>query len=75
MLPIWKHLNLHACPRHAVFYYFLSDDIEQYAATTNVHSKLLIELLKFKKVLTSTLSKIYENTDGCAEQYICASAL
>ena len=25
--------------------------------------------------MTSTLSTIWENTDGCAEQYICASAL
>ena len=26
-------------------------------------------------VLTSTLSTIWENTDGCAEKYRCASAL
>ena len=32
-------------------------------------------MLKKKKVLTTSLSKILENTDGCAEQYICASAL
>ena len=25
--------------------------------------------------MTSTLSKIWESTDGCAEQYRCASAL
>ena len=57
-----------------MFRYFLSDDSKQDAATTTVHSKFLIELFK-KKVLTSTLSTIWENTDGCAEQYICASAL
>ena len=26
-------------------------------------------------MLTTSLSTIWENTDGCAEQYICASAL
>ena len=31
--------------------------------------------LKKKQVLTTSLSKIWENTDGCAEQYRCASAL
>ena len=32
-------------------------------------------MLKNQKVLTTSLSKIWENTDGCAEQYRCASAL
>ena len=64
-----------SCPRHAMFHYFLSDDSKQDSATTTAHIKLLIELLKKQKVLTSTSSKIWENTDGCAEQYICASAL
>ena len=35
----------------------------------------MISLLKDKKVLTTSLSKIWENTDGCAEQYICVYAL
>ena len=30
---------------------------------------------KRKKSLTSSLSKIWGNNDGCAEQYRCASAL
>ena len=64
-----------SCPRHAVFHYFLSDNIKQDSATTTAHIKHLIELLKEQKVLTSTLSTIWENTDGCAEQYICASAI
>ena len=63
------------CTCHAVFHYFFSYDSKKYAATTTAHSKILIELLKEKKVLTSTLSKIWENTDGCAEQYICASSI
>ena len=35
----------------------------------------MIPLLKNKQVLTTSLSTIWENTDGCAEKYICASAL
>ena len=62
-------------PRHAVFHYFLSDDSKQDAATTTAHSKRLISLLKNEKVLKTSLSTIWENTDGCAEQYRCASAL
>ena len=62
-------------PRHAVFHSFLSGDSKQDAATTTVHSKRLISFLKNKQVLTTSLSTIWENTDGCAEQYRCASAL
>ena len=32
-------------------------------------------MLKKQQVLTKSLITIWENTDGCAEQYICASAL
>ena len=39
------------CPRHAVFYSFLSDDSKQDAATTTAYSKRLISLLKNEKVL------------------------
>ena len=63
------------CPRHAVFRYFLSHDSKQDAVTTTAHNKRLIELLKEQKVLTSSLSTIWEDTDGCADQYICTSAL
>ena len=62
-------------PRHAVFYSFLSDDIKQDAATTTAHSKRLISLLKNEKVLTTSLGTIWENTDGCAEQFRCAYAM
>ena len=62
-------------PWHAVFHSFLSDGSKQDAATTTAHSKQLISLLKNKQVLTSSLSTIWENTDGCAEQYRCASSL
>ena len=49
------------------FIFFLSDDSKQDAATNTAHRKRFIELLKEKKVLTSTLSTIWENTDGCAK--------
>ena len=63
------------CPRRAVFHSFLSDDSKQDAATTTAQSKRLIPLLKNKQVLSTSLSTIWEKTDGCDEQYICASAL
>ena len=56
-------------------FHFFSGDSKQDAVTTTSHSKRVIELLKEQKLLLSTLSKIWENTDGCAEQYICSSAL
>ena len=55
-------------PRHAVFHSFLSDDSKQDAATTTAHSKRLISLMKSKILLTTSLSTIWENTYGCAEQ-------
>ena len=60
---------------HAVFNSFLSDDSKQDAATTTSHRKYFISLLKNKQVLTISLITIWENTDGCAEQYRCAYAL
>ena len=63
------------CPHYAVFHSFLSDDRKQDSATTTAYSNCLIELLKKQKKLMSTLSEIWKNTDGCAEQYRCASAL
>ena len=57
-----------SCQHHEVFHSFLSDDSKQDASTTTSHSKGLISLLKDKKILTPSLSTIWENTDGCAEQ-------
>ena len=62
------------CPRHSVFHYYFSDDSKQDAATTTAHINRLIELLKNKKLI-STLSTIWENNDGCAEQYRFSTAL
>ena len=57
------------------FTHFLSDDSKQDAYNTTAHSKRLISLLKNKILLTTSLSTIWENTYGCAEQYRCVSAL
>ena len=46
----------------------LSSDSKQDASNTNAHRKRLIPLLKDKKLLTTSLIKIWENSDGCAEQ-------
>ena len=56
-----------------MFHYFLSDDRKQDVATTTAKINSLIEL--FKKKLMSTLSTIWENTDGCTEQYRCVTSL
>ena len=40
-----------------------------------LHSKRFISLIKNKQLLTTPLSTIWENTDGCAEQQICASSM
>ena len=61
--------------RHALFHFFKSENSKQDAATTTAHIKLLISLLKEKKIMTTYLSKRWENADGCAEQYRCAYAL
>ena len=63
------------CPRRAVFHSFLSDDSKHDALTTTAHSKRLISLMNNKQSLTTSLITIWENTDGCSEHYICASAL
>ena len=51
------------------------DDSTQDGATTTSHIKRLIGLLKERRVLASELSTIWENNDGCEEQYICAFAI
>ena len=68
-IQLHHHVNVMLC------FIFLYDDSKQDDCTTTAHSKRLISLLKDKKILTISLSKIWENTGGCAEQYRCASAL
>ena len=54
---------------------FLSDNIKHDAATTTPHSKRSILLFEDKNVLTTSLGKFSENTNGCAKQYRCASEI
>ena len=58
-----------------MFNYFLSDDSKQDTDTTNAHRNRFISLLKEEKVLTTSFSTIWENFDGCAKKYSCASVL
>ena len=58
-----------------MFNLFLYDDIKQDFATTIAHSKYIIEFLKQHKIMSNALSTIWEDTDGRADQYICATAL
>ena len=51
-----------------------SYDRKQDDATTIAHSKHIIELLKQHNILSSELSTLWENTDGCAEHYRCDTA-
>ena len=53
---------------------FFSDDRKQDDDTTIEQRKSLIALLK-EKVLTSSLIKLWEHTDGFTDQYRYASAL
>ena len=53
----------------------MSDDRKQDAATTTAHIKHIIGLLKQRNILSSKLSKIWENIYGFAEHYRCSTAL
>ena len=53
----------------------MSDDSMQDASTTISHRKRNIGLLKKHNTMSNTLITIWENTDGCTEKYICATAL
>ena len=55
--------------------YCFSDDIKHDAATTIAHIKFIITLLKQSNSISNTLSTIWQNIDGSAEHYICATAL
>ena len=63
------------CHFRRCFIPFFSGDRKQYTATTAEHSKHNIELFQNITVLFADMSTIWGNTDGCAEQYRCATAL
>ena len=54
---------------------FLSDESKQDAETTSERIKRVIELLQNRTVLFSDMINIWENTDGCADQYHCVTVL
>ena len=58
-----------------MFCSLLSDDSKQDSAITTAHSNRLTELLKNENKLMPALSTIWENSDGCAKQYKCSTAL
>ena len=58
-----------------MFSSFLLDDGKQDVATTDTYSKDIMELLHIIKALLTKKSNIWENTYGCIEQNICATAL
>ena len=58
-----------------MFNYLLYDDRKQDTATTAAHSKRIIELFQKWTLLFDCIIKIWENTDGCTDQYCCATAL
>ena len=58
-----------------VFHSFLSDNRKQYSATTAAHIKTIMGLLQNIKVSLTKNNTIWDNTDGCAEKYICATEI
>ena len=58
-----------------LFSFIFFDNRKHDSATTNLHRKYIIELLKQHNIMTNTLSKIWGNAYGCAELYICVTAL
>ena len=66
---------LHSCTHHAVFHSILSDKSEQDSDTTDSHIKQIIDIFKISRCLGSGHSNIWDNTEGCAENYRCSTAL
>ena len=53
----------------------MSDDRKQYSATTAEQNKHIIELFQNRTLLFADMINIWENTDGCADQYQCVTVL
>ena len=51
------------------------DGNKQDAAKTTERIKRIIKLLKKLKIISSKLSMLWENRDGCPENYRCSTAL
>ena len=65
-----KHAHVIFCFIHIFF-----DDRKQDSATNIAHNKQILTLLKQCNIMFAMLSKIWGNTDGCDEHYICATEL
>ena len=57
------------------FHYFIYYNSDQYGSTNYAHMKTIIKEFSQHNLLVPWLRKICENTDNCAEQYRCATAL
>ena len=58
-----------------MFHSFLTVDSKQDDVTSAATCKHIIKLLKQRKIMSSKLSTLWENTDGRAENYRCATSL
>ena len=56
-------------------HYFFSDDRKQDADTTDTHIKHIIELLNQRNIMYEKMSTLWDNIDGCSEQYRCATSI
>ena len=68
-------LEPESCTHNSMLQLFFFDERKKYTTKTAAHSKHRIEILRHQKILYSKLSTIWENTDGCDENYQCDIAL
>ena len=54
---------------------YISDDNEQYVCDSHAHMVNLLEIFLGSGKLVSGMSTIWEDTDVCTKQYMCALAI
>ena len=59
----------------AKFHYNLFDESDHHASTTATHICILIQFILTKKWIAPLFTTIWDHTDGCTNQYCCASAI
>ena len=57
------------------FFSYISDDSKQDAATTYMHSSNMLDELLEQNIIKKHSTTLWEETDGCAKQYRCATAM
>ena len=57
------------------FYFYLYDEIDQYASTTATHLHIILQFLLTKGFIDPILTTMWDHTGGCAHQYLCESAI